>query len=277
LIQVSSLECIQKLIGKIKNHKKSYLTNFFLDIPKLKLWIKLSLIEFEENVETVIICKSNQGFKNLYFISTSLEVLKNDIYSFLTIHKDELYVIDIIAKGTDGSGLKDVFTNIGFYQYTSLVRMSQVINKSSKKPFYETYIYVADKVKGLEVHRLLQMNFDAFAEQLPLLEEIDEWVKKKEIIIYSDDAKTIQGFLIFDLTGQTSYLRYWFVHSDYRDKKIGSKLLNYFFEESGGTIRRIFWVIESNENAIKRYEHYGFRKEELYDYVMINKNIFYER
>ncbi|MBA4320402.1 MAG: N-acetyltransferase, partial [Flavobacterium sp.] len=42
------------------------------------------------------------------------------------------------------------------------------------------------------------------------------------------------------------------------------------------TKRQLFWVIKSNENAIKRYLHYGFKEEKMYNFVMINKNIRYE-
>jgi hypothetical protein len=53
-------------------------------------------------------------------------------------------------------------------------------------------------------------------------------------------------------------------------------LLNEFFSNSVGTKRQLFWVIQTNENAIKRYIHYGFNSENLYDYILTNKKIFYE-
>ena len=59
-------------------------------------------------------------------------------------------------------------------------------------------------------------------------------------------------------------------------RRWGACLLKYYFFESKRTKRQIFWVIDSNINAIKRYRHYGFKAEEMVDYVMINKNIKYE-
>ena len=76
------------------------------------------------------------------------------------------------------------------------------------------------------------------------------------------------GHLIFELSASTLYLRYWFTHPDYRDKKVGSRLLRRFFEEGKDTKRQLFWVIRTNENAIKRYKHYGFTEENMYDFVM---------
>ena len=275
MILVSSIEVIQKLIKKVRDHKKDYFTNFFFDIPKLELWIKLSLIEYEETDETVLFCKKNCGFKNLYFCTTTLEILKRNIALFISNHNDEIFVVDIVVNGTSFLGFKDGFFSNGFYLYTSLVRMSRTSNELSNKVLNTKCISIANKDNGLEVLKLLHKYFDIYAEQLPLIEDINRWVEKKGILIYSDDYTTLQGFLIFELIGQTSYLRYWFVHPDYRDKKIGSALLGSFFKESLNNKRQIFWVIESNINAIKRYEHYGFKKEDLFDYVMINKDITY--
>jgi ribosomal protein S18 acetylase RimI-like enzyme len=276
MISVSSINTILGLVKKVKDHKRGYLTNFFLDVPKAELWIRLNLVIFEEIGETVFICRKNQGFYNLFFITTEISVLYADIYLFIKKYSTEIFAIDIIGKTSDASDIKSSLVRNGFYQYTSLVRMSKVTHENYfEKPDFK-YLSYADKLKGIEVNRLLQTYFDRYAEQLPLIEEIHNWISKNGIIIYSDDNQTIQGFLIFELIGQTSYLRYWFVHPEHREKKIGSTLLHKFFADGRDTIRQLFWVIESNDNAIKRYEHFGFRKEALFDNIMINKNIVYE-
>ena len=76
------------------------------------------------------------------------------------------------------------------------------------------------------------------------------------------------GFLIYELKATTLYLRYWFTHPDYRDRKVGSRLLCRFFEEGKDTKRQLLWVIRTNDNAIKRYRHYSFVEENMYDYIM---------
>lgn len=49
---------------------------------------------------------------------------------------------------------------------------------------------------------------------------------------------------------------------------IGSKLFNSFMYEGRNTKRQLLWVITHNINAIKRYVHYGFKPEKLFDYVL---------
>ena len=100
---------------------------------------------------------------------------------------------------------------------------------------------------------------------------------KNSMLVIKDEEK-IAGFIIFEIKGFTSYLRYWFVDEKYRNKKVGSQLISKFFDLSGNTKRIIFWVIQSNENAIKRYKHYGFTEENLVDHVFSNKsNLIYGR
>jgi ribosomal protein S18 acetylase RimI-like enzyme len=273
---VSSVDIVLDLIKRIKQQKKGYLTNFFLDIPKFEFWISLKLLEYEEIGETVFLFRKKQGFNSLFFITTDVSALSRDIDLLHNQHINDLFVIDLIGQHNYISDIKNILEDKGFYNYTSLVRMSKTINNYDLDETRFNYLSHADKSKGDEVYFLLQKYFDPYAEQLPLIEEIYKWTDNNGIIIYSDDSHTIQGFLIFELIGQTSYLRYWFVHPDHREKKIGSTLLRSFFAAGKDSKRQLFWVIRSNENAIKRYEHYGFKKEELFDYVMINKNICYE-
>lgn len=274
MIPVSTIETIQNQIRKVKQHKKGFLTNLFLDIPKHELWIKLGLMKYEEIGETFFFCRVNQEFENLYFVTTTVHDLSNDFESFLTGKEDELFVIDLVGK--DIMDLKEIFLNRRFFQYSSLVRMSRIGQDAYDDTPNSLCLSCADIEKSNDVHKLLLEYFDVYAEQLPLIEEIHYLANKNGIIIYSEDSKNIHGFLVYELIGQTSYLRYWFVHPDHREKKIGSALLRMFFKESRNTKRQLFWVIESNENAIKRYKHYGFKKEVLFDYIFINKNIRYE-
>ena len=276
MISVNSIDTIPGIIKKVKDLSKGYLTNFFPDAQRIGLWIKADLLTSEEAGETVFICRKNNGFYNQFFITCNTQMLARDIELFLLRHPLEEFVVDIIGKGNDIKAVKEVFAAAGFHLYTSLVRMSKMNNIDLTGESGFNNIYYADKPKANEVNRLLQTYFDPYAEQLPLIEEIYALADRNEIIIYSDDNQTIQGFLIFELIGFTSYLRYWFVHPDHREKRIGSALLRRFFAEGKETRRQLFWVIESNENAIKRYEHFGFIKESLFDYIMINKNIHYE-
>lgn len=272
---ISSSEIIPGLIKRIKQQKKGYLTNFFFDAAKLELWINLRLLEYEEIGNTIFIFRKKAGFYNLFFISTDIQTLSKDINLLENRANDTLYLVDLIGQSTCVTELRKAFEKNGYFDYVSLLRMSKTTNKDQVERGFD-HIFDADRSKGELVNLLLQKYFDPYAEQLPLIEEINKWIENNGILLYSDDSEIIQGFLIYELIGQTSYLRYWFVHPDHREKKIGSALLQKFLNLSKDSKRQLFWVIQTNNNAIKRYEHYGFKKEELFDQIMSNKNICYE-
>lgn len=55
---------------------------------------------------------------------------------------------------------------------------------------------------------------------------------------------------------------------EYRNQGVGSELFRQFLWEGRETKQQILWVNQANENAIVRYEHYGFKKENMYDYII---------
>jgi ribosomal protein S18 acetylase RimI-like enzyme len=273
---VESIYDVPVFIKKIKEQKKNYFTNFFPDLTKIQLWITSGVFDFEDLGETIFLYRRNQGFNNLFFISCGINELSDNLEFILKKYPYEIFIADIVGKSLSDGVLVSTFKEKGFFPYVHLTRMSRIVTPDSNEQVLSPFTNYCTRDHMEEINRLLQCYFDPYAEQLPLMEEIQSWIDNNAILIYSDDRKTIQGFVIFELTGQTSYLRYWFVHPDYREKKIGSLLLRNFFYESRDTKRQLFWVIESNDNAIKRYIHYGFKPEELFDIVMINKNIHYE-
>jgi GNAT superfamily N-acetyltransferase len=83
-----------------------------------------------------------------------------------------------------------------------------------------------------------------------------------------EEDGNLAGFLIFELSSATLYLRYWFTHPDFRGRKVGSRLMRRFFEEGKETRRQILWVMRTNEDAMEKYRHYGFVEEDMFDHVM---------
>jgi len=210
----------------------------------------------------------------LYYCTTSLDILSQSLITLKEENKETHLVIDLLGKKADVDLLGKVFKNSEFYEYVTLYRMSK-ITSDEQKTTLNANVKVA-KIKHADtIFRLLNEYFDPIAEQLPTIEEIFNWITLCQISIY-EYKKNILGFVIYDLNGLTSYLRYWFVHPEYRNEKIGSVLLSKYFKCSEGTKRQLFWVIQSNDNAIKRYKHYGFEQENLINLVMTNKRINYE-
>jgi len=264
---------IQNTIKLVKENSKGFITNFYSEPEKIKHWIENG--QFHKMIigNTVFFLKEEIEFSRLFYYSSSKEALNNSLSKFNSFIGNTLFVADVIGKESEVQSIAQVFNENGFYLYTTLNRMSRGTTKNDlKKPFA---IKNSEIEHSAAIFTLLHQYFDPIAEQLPTKDEIGNWIKLNHLFLIEERGK-ILGFVIFDLIGVTAYLRYWFVHPQHRNNKCGSTLLNEFFTRTAETKRQLFWVIQSNDNAISRYIHYGFKNENLFDYVITNKNIQYE-
>lgn len=263
--RVQSIEQLQLQSAEIRALRKGFLTNFFLDPMKHGLWIEKGDCYIEHLDNTLFIIKQSPTFWNVFYCSTTMEEFNTDLSLFIAEYPTTTMMFDIVGRDVQCQPMVELFQDKGCKEATSLVRMTRMA-----EPF--EYIADASISKATEadipqVCQLLHQHFDAQTEQIPYDEELIDYARQGHVLVCEEQGK-MAGFLIYELNATTLYLRYWFTHPDFRDKKVGSRLLRRFFEEGRDTKRQLFWVIRTNENAIKRYRHYGFAEENMYDYVM---------
>jgi GNAT superfamily N-acetyltransferase len=263
--QVQSIEQLRTLSGEVRALHKGFLTNFYLDEAKHTVWIAKGDCFVEQLGDTLFIIKQSPSFWNVFYCSTTMEQLSSDLQQFLAAHKGQTIMFDIVGREAQCQPLVGLFRKNGCNEVSSLVRMTRLTEPMDYTG--DATIRRATESDMTMVRQLLHEYFDARIEQIPYDEELLEYSHQGHVLVCVEKGHLV-GFLIFELNATTLYLRYWFTHPDYRDKKVGSRLLRRFFEEGKDTKRQLFWVIRSNENAIKRYRHYGFAEENMYDFVM---------
>ena len=265
--KIDSIDEVVELIAKIKNLRKGFISNFYLDKEKHSLWIEKGDLYYELIGNTLFLIKKNVGFVNVFYVSTSLDELKENI-GILNNNSDETMMMDIVDRKEDCENITKAFLDLGFTLYCQLMRMSRktsdVVNNLSNDVVFAT------REEAQDVLALLHKYFDERAEQIPYIEELEEYASQKRILLKKIDKKIV-GFVIFEISRVSLYLRYWFVHPDYRERGVGSDLLRRYFYEGKETKMEQLWVICNNENAIKRYRHYGYNDENMFDYVITNK------
>jgi GNAT superfamily N-acetyltransferase len=272
---VKQVSFITDAINFSKSFGKKSLTNYFLSADKTAALIEEAKVYSVNTEETIFLFKKNGDFYNLYFFASCLESFEQGLAEIKRTYGTQEFVVDVVLTQLT-TPVVDVFTESGFVTYTSLVRMSRTdaiaINEEALADANQT---VASASDAEQVFNLLNQYFDPRAEQLPDLAEVKAWINHGRVLVYKVN-KELAGFIIFELNGLTLYLRYWFVSPNHRDKKIGSKLFNFFLDKGKASKRQLFWVIQTNENAIVRYRHYGFKEEKMYNFVLNNKNKKYE-
>lgn len=263
--QVKSIEELQQQSAEIRTLHRGFLTNFFLDPVKHGLWIEKGDCLEERVGSTLFIIKLSPTFWNVFYCTTSLEEFGNDLSVFIAEHPSTTMMFDIVGRDIQCQPMVDLFQDKGCKEATSLVRMTRMAEPFEYMP--DATVRKAAITDIPQISRMLHEYFNAQTEQIPYDEELLNYALQGHVLI-CEEKGCIAGFLIYELNATTLYLRYWFTHPDYRDLKVGSRLLRRFFEEGRDTKRQLFWVICSNINAIKRYRHYGFAEENMYDYVM---------
>ena len=263
--KVKSIEQLQQLTVEIRSFRRGFITNFFLDPEKHGLWIKKGDCHFERINNTLFIIKKAPSFWNVFYCSTTIEDFSLDISAFMTEYQNVTMMFDIVGRDIQCQPVVELFCKKGCKEATSLVRMTRMTTPM---------VYIADSTirKATEhdipiVSQLLHTYFDEQTEQIPYDEELLNYACQGHVLVCEEGGQIV-GFLIYELSATTLYLRYWFTNPDYRDRKVGSRLLRRFFEEGKNTKRQLFWVIRTNENAIVRYRHYGFTEENMFDFVL---------
>lgn len=265
--KIHSLHEVQEIIQQIRLKRQGFITNFFLDPFKHTLWLDKGEFYADSFSGCTLLVKKNELFSSLFYIAvdeSSLEMALQQHCEF----SQGTYIVDVVGSESVVTA-KNVFISSGFQEYECLYRMSRLGLPDISFPL-DGNVTDATLDDAVAIKELLNIYFDPLSEQIPTVEEIERFIKENGVLVYKADS-TIGGFIISELLGATLYLRYWFVAPEFRNKHVGSKLFNSFMNKGAATKRQLFWVIASNENAIKRYLHYGFVPEKLYDYVLIKR------
>jgi len=262
--KIDSIDTLITLSNKVRNFKRGYVTNFYLDPSKHNSWIHEGVLKYWETENVVILVRDGGSFWNLYYIGSSVNEVQASIQQFVNVCTCKL-IVDIVGSGDYILSIKKLFTTVGFCERKSLVRLSRLT--PAEKYEVDSGVDKACKADITQINEYLHRFFDEEIEQIPYLSELDSYIDDGCILKYSIGYQIV-GFVIYEKTMSTLYLRYWFTHPSYRNQKIGSKLLRAFFHEGETTKRQILWVITDNGNAIVRYEHYGFSKENMNDLIL---------
>lgn len=262
---VKSFEELQQKVVEVRSLRLGFVTNFFPDPVKNSLWIEKGDCYTERVNNTLFIVRKSQTFWNVFYCSTTLDELGADLDVFQGQNSGKTLMYDLVGRDIQCQLLVELFKAKGCTEATTLVRMNRMTEPMVYNP--DPAIRYATAADLPLIHEHLHQFFDERTEQIPYDEELKDYAKQQHIIV-CEEKGVMAGFLIFELNATTLYLRYWFTHPDFRDEKVGSRLLRRFFEEGKDTRRQLFWVIRSNENAIVRYRHYGFTEENMFDYVM---------
>jgi ribosomal protein S18 acetylase RimI-like enzyme len=102
--------------------------------------------------------------------------------------------------------------------------------------------------------------------------EIESAIENRQVLAARREG-VLAGLLFFETQGLASTVRFWTVAEKFRDCRVGSALIQHYFQTHGAVRRFTLWVNSNNENAISKYRHYGYAPDGLVDQVLANEMI----
>ncbi len=262
---VTDANAVASAVQAVKARGGDFRTNFFPSPKKLQTWIEHTELFIVPHDELAVFLRRDCDFWHLYFAG-DLQALPS-----LAPLNSKRIMVDLIGTEAALIGLLVAFETAGFRRYTRLLRMARTESKDgpAKSEPPDSRVRFAELADCEPILDLLCQSFNRYAEQLPQLYELEAAVKDRQILI-ANDHNTLAGLLYFETQGFTSLMRYWLIAEAYRDRHFGSVLIRRYLTEQNIVRRFILWVIDGNENAFRKYQHYGYSPDGLVDQVMAN-------
>lgn len=258
-IRITSTSEIQDFRKKIKEKCGKVESNFTVFPQTVKEWIDEGRLSYVEIGSVVYLILESERDRVIYFFSDSFQSLSTTIDKLSLILKVPS-VLEIVTKEEVNPLVKN--------PSMTLLRMSSTSIPAVVDNDYDGTLS-AQRSDVDDLENILTTSFDPIAERVPTKRDLKKIIADSNsggIEVIRRDGKII-GVMIYSIDPTTIHLRYWWTDPLYRGQNIGGRLLKKFFYLGQRCKRMILWVSLTNDNAIKRYTHYGFNAERMYDHI----------
>jgi len=272
MTRVRTVDEVFAAIQQVKAAAPAFCTNFFPVQKKLQDWITHGELRSESRNGAAFFFREDRDLQHFYFCGGSVAALESGIGS-LTALKTERVVADLVGSEAALKDLRGCLEKAGFRRYSQLQRMARAAH-SSQPPVsgVDAPVVFAEASDKRAISELLESSFDHYADQLPTPYEIEAAIEAKQIFAVKCDGE-LAAILFFETQGFTSTVRYWVVAERFQSKRFGASLIRHYFATQSAVKRFILWVVATNENAVKKYQHYGYAADGLIDHVLANEMI----
>ena len=259
-----------EVLERVRRAGSAPVTNWFATAERIDYWIARRSLSCLEGENALLILRRDRGFHRVYHSAAGLEALSGVLGSLTReLAGDDVFTADLVGRPLDLEPVAAIYRASGFSDHNCLVRMVRMAPPEEVAES-EPDVVFAGPADVAAVAAFLDRLLDPYTDQIPGEDEIREAASRRNIILVRR-GESLGGMLLFETTGLTSHLRYWYVDDSARNQGIGARLMRQFFRLSSGSKRIILWVVNTNADAIAKYRHYGFRPETLVDRIMIGR------
>lgn len=272
MTSVRTVDEVFNAVQKVKAGAPAFCTNFFPAQKKLEGWIQHGELMSECRDGAAFLFKKDRNLQRFYFCAASVGMLQREIAN-LPVLKTDPVVTDLVGSETALDEVMKSLEAVGFRRYSHLQRMARASRPiTASASGADAPVVFAEAADSRAILDLLESSFDRYADQVPMLYEIDAAIEAKQVLTIKYDGG-LAAMLFFETQGFTSTIRYWVVADQFQSRRLGASLIRHYFATQSAVRRFILWVVATNENAVKKYRHYGYAPDGLVDHVLANDMI----
>lgn len=265
-MQIQNISDVTKAIDTIEENGEDRFTNLLANDVTLSSWINKKQVTAYFASTNIFIFRQRPCGKRLYFYSSNLENLMDDLKICLSA-ENEVIVFSILDRG-DISSLKirNIFSQAGFEHCAKIRRMSKLGFSKYTKNADVNFAKIQDTD---QIAAILGEYFDQLIDEIPDRDEIENEIRNNSIIVMRmPESDKIASFILFEKKGRTVWLKYIVSRKECRSKApYGRLILNEFLSMFSDVNRGILWVNDVNERAINLYLSSGYKFEDVTNYT----------
>jgi GNAT superfamily N-acetyltransferase len=268
MLQVECRQVLLESIGQVSRKAKEFTTTFFATPRQIEGWIERGVLFQLPGAECVLILRRSRDCAYVYHVAQNNRSLSS---ALAMLNGGATWVADLVGRAEDLLGNARVYEEHGFVERATLVRMARTNESVFSDTVHDTQVVFAQRADLDDVADFFGQLLDPFVDHIPENGDLELAIAKQGVLIVRRDGG-VGGALVFETTGVTSHLRYWYVQESLRGQGIGAQLLRRFLTLCGASRRTILWVAQGNTDAIAKYKHYGFQQEEIADRIMVKRS-----
>jgi GNAT superfamily N-acetyltransferase len=255
-------------LKRLKTGATAFTTTCFATSVQIGEWAESGALSSISTSGAFLLLRRSRRVIHLSHVAVDQQSLREALLLLDELTVAEPVVADLVGRPADVEQITNSYAIQGFSSYRELVRMTRIGSVGEDRTLPEMDVHRAVHSEAVVVLAFLERLLDPLAEQIPSLEDMESAADRGQILVVAN-GNAVEGVLIFQTIGVSTTLRYWFVEPRARSRGIGAALMRSFLVQVAESRRIVLWVFSDNSDGIAKYEHYGFRRDNLVDRIML--------
>jgi hypothetical protein len=214
-----------------------------------------------ESEESLYFVFDEWDFARLHFCTFDAVKLATEIQK---IKWPPIVVTDWISK-SGSSSAEALITGAGFHLHAIYDR---ILYKSLRSENTNTQLKFADLAERDSIHALLFRVFDKYADHIMPIQELDDLISQKQVIVSRDSRLAISGLVVLPTNGQNCNFN--FLYNSGGAVNLSQLLGNFYGLLTERGIQAGFsWVRRTRPQVLKLHQSFGWKTDGLVDYIFM--------